>query len=153
MSTKKWIVELTQEERAELLNIVKKGKSAAYKTKHANILLKADQGPGGENWTDVEIADAFNCQYNTVFNVRKRFVEEGFERALGRNNRKNYQCKLNGEQEAKLTVLACSDPPEGCSRWTMVLLADKMVELGIVESISPVTIHRMLKKMNLSLGR
>jgi transposase len=153
MSTKKWIVELTQEERTGLLNIVKKGKSAAYKTLHANILLKADQGPGGENWTDVEIADAFNCQYNTAFNVRKRFVEEGFERALGRNNRKNYQRKLNGEQEAKLTVLACSDPPEGYSRWTMVLLADKMVELGIVESISPVTIHRTLKKTNLSLGR
>lgn len=153
MLNKKWIVELTKEEREDLLKIIKKGKGSAYKIKHANILLKADQGPYGENWTDIEIADAFNCQFNTVFNVRKRFVEDGLERALGRKNRENYERKLNGEQEAKLTVLACSDPPEGYSRWTMVLLADKMVELGIVESISPATIQRTLKKMNLSLGR
>ncbi len=153
MSTKKWIVELSPKEREELLQIVNKGKGPAYKIKHANILLKADQGEYGENWTDVGIAEAYHCQFNTVFNVRKRFVEEGFERALGRNNRKNYECKLDGEQEAQLTVLACSDPPEGHSRWTMVLLADKMVELKIVDSLSPATIQRTLKKTNLNLGR
>ncbi len=153
MSTKKWIVDLTKEEREELLSIVNKGKGPAYKIKHANILLKADQGEYGENWSDTRIADAYNCQYNTVFNVRKRFVEEGLERALSRKNRENYEYKLDGEQEAQLTVLACSDPPEGRCRWTIVLLADKMVELEIVDNISPSTVQRTLKKTNLNPGR
>lgn len=153
MSTKKWVVELTREEREELLEIVTKGGGAAYKIKHANILLKADQGKYGESWSDEAIAKAYHCQSNTVFNVRKRFVEEGFERALGRNNRKNYERKLDGEQEAQLTVLACSDPPEGRSRWTMVLLAERMVELEIVDSLSPATIQRTLKKTNSNHGK
>lgn len=153
MTQKRWIVELTKEEREELLQIVNKGKGAAYKIKHANILLKADQSEHGEGWADERISEAFHCQYNTVYNVRKRFVEEGLQSALGRKNRENYTRKLDGEQEAKLTLLACSDPPEGHCRWTMVLLADKMVELEIVESISPSTIHRTLKKTKLSPGK
>ena len=107
----------------------------------------------GENWTDVRIAEAYNCQFNTVFSVRKRFVEEGFERALGRKNRNNYERKLDGEQEAQLIALACSKPPEGYSRWTMVLLADRMVALEILDNVSASTVQRTLKKTNLSLGR
>lgn len=153
MSQKKWIVELTKEEREKLLETVSKGKGPAYKIKHANILLKADQGPWGENWTDVRIAKAYNCQFNTVFSVRKRFVEEGFERALGRKNRNNYERKLDGEKEAQLIALACSKPPEGYARWTMVLLADRMVALEIIDNVSASTVQRTLKKTNLSLGR
>lgn len=150
MSAKKWIVELTLDERNELLSIVNTGTAPAYKIKHANILLKADQGEYGENWTDVTIAEAYHCQFNTVFNVRKRFVEEGLERALGRKNRKNYTRKLNGHQEAQLALLASSVPPESYSKWTIVLLAEKMVQLGFVQDVSPSTIQRTLKKMNLS---
>jgi len=149
MANKKWIVELTLDERKELLDMVNKGKAPAYKIKHANILLKTDQGEYGENWTDKKIAKAYNCQSNTVYNVRKRFVEEGFERALGRNKRKNYKRKLDGDQEAQLIALACSEPPEGASRWTMVLLSEKVVEKGIVDNVSPSTIQRMLKKNEL----
>ena len=146
MANKKWIVELTLEEREYLLNIINKGKAAAYKIKHANILLKTDQGEHGENWIDEDIAKAYHCRANTVRNVRKRFVEEGLERALGRNKRKNYKRKLDGDQEAQLIALACSEPPAGASRWTVVLLAEKMVQLGIVEDVSPSTIQRTLKK-------
>ncbi len=97
---KKWIVELTLDEREELLKLVNTGKAAAYKIKHAHILLKTDQGPYGEKWTDRRITEAFHCQPNTVLHIRKRFVEEGLERALGRKNRTNYERKLDGELEA-----------------------------------------------------
>lgn len=149
---KKYIVGLTQEERAVLTDMVGKGKAAAYKIKHAHILLKADVSADESNWSDERIAEAFSCHVNTVVNVRRRFVEQGFEAALLRKKR---ECPpreriLDGEGEARLMQIACSQPPEGRAKWTLRLLADKAVELEIVEGISPQTVMRTLKKTNSS---
>lgn len=146
--SKKYIVSLTQEERAALSDIVGKGKAAAYKIKHANILLKADAGADGPNWEDARIAEAFACHTNTVANVRQRFVGQGLEAALLRKQRPHPPREriLDGEGEARLVQIACSQPPAGRAKWTLTLLADKLVELEIVEAISPQTVMRTLKK-------
>lgn len=142
----KYVVELSDTERQELEDCVNKGKSEAYKIKHANILLKADVN--GDRWTDVKIADAYNCHTQTVHNVRKRFVEGSFSRALDRAKREDPPTprKLDGEAEARLIALSCGEPPEGVGRWTLRLLASELVRLEIVESISPETVRRTLKK-------
>lgn len=131
-----------------LEDIVNKGKNPAYKIKHAHILLNAESGI-----TDNDNADRCRCHINTVANVRQRFVEEGIEAALERNKREipPIKPKLDGEKEARLIAIACSQPPEGYCRWTMQMLADKIVEMNIVESVSDSTVWRTLKKMNLSL--
>lgn len=145
---KKYIVRLSAEERTELEAMVKKGKAAAYKIKHANILLAADvKGPA---WPDAQIAEAFSCHQRTVENVRRRLVEEGLEAALQRKKQAqpSHPPKLDGKGEARLIALACSCPPEGRDRWTLKLLAERLVQLEVVDSISDQTVRRTLKKTN-----
>ena len=149
---KKYVVELTPQERKYLQELVKKGKVAGYKIRHAQMLLKIDQGKHGSGWPDEKIAEAFGSNSATVGRLRQRFVEEGLDMALGRKKRQNYTRKLDGDAEAHLIAVACSEPPEGYKRWTLRLLADRMVELAVVDSVSHMTISRTLKKTNLSLG-
>jgi len=147
---KKYIVRLSNEEREQLEAIIKKGKSAAYKITHAQILLKADAN--GPDWTDARIAEAFSVITNTVAGVRQRMVEQGLEAALNRKKqeRPSKYPKFDGEAEAHLVALGCSSPPEGHARWTFRLLADKVVELEIVESVSHETVRQTLKKIPLN---
>ena len=150
---KKYIVTLTQEEREMLQEMLSRGKAAARKLTHARILLKADAADGGPNWNDERIAEGLEVGRATVERVRKEFVEEGLEAALERRKpRRVYLRKLDGDGEAHLVALACGKPPEGRSRWTLQLLADRMVELQYVEEISYQTVRRTLKKTNSSLG-
>jgi transposase len=148
---KKYIVRLTAEEKKELENLVKKGKIQAYRIKHANILLAVDAD--GPNWPDYQAAKAYKCHQNTVVNVRRRFVEQGFEAALERKKQQAPSRKriIDGEKEAKLISIACSKPPQGSAKWTMEMLADKLVALKVVDSVSGQTVWRTLKKTNLSL--
>ena len=141
------------DERASLRSLISRGKVAAYKRTHAQILLKADESQGGPNWQDKAISEAFSTSVSTVERVRKAFVEEGSEAALTRKKpvRPSNQ-KVDGDKEAHLIAIACSAPPEGRVRWTLRLLADKMVELRYFESISAETIRQVLKKTSLSLG-
>ena len=149
---KKYLVELSHQERAQLEELVAKGKVAGYKIRHAQMLLKADQGPDGPDWADAQIAEAFATHVTTVERLRKRLVEEGLAAALERHKRQNYLHKLDGEGEAQLVAVACSQPPAGRGKWTLRLLADRLVELGVVENISYMTVSRTLKKTNLSPG-
>ena len=144
---KKYIVRLTEQEREQLDALIRKGKTAAYKIKHANILLKADAD--GAAWRDAEIATAFSVHIRTVAGIRERFVEQGLEAALHRKKqaRPSQQPLFDGAAEARLIALGCSEPPQGYARWTLRLLADKAVELEIVESTSHETVRRTLKKM------
>jgi len=148
--TRKYIVRLRSEEREALELLVKKGKTQAYRIKHANILLAVDAD--GPDWSDEESAEAFGCHVNTVSNVRQRFVEQGLEAAVERKKQKSPSREriLDGEKEARLIALACSQPPAGRSKWTLQLLADKLVALAIVESVSDQTVRRTLKKTNSS---
>ena len=149
---KKYIVELTSEERKQLQQLVKKGKVAGYKIRHAQMLLKADQGIHGPSWPDAQIAEVFAAHVTTVERLRKRFVEQGLDAALERNKRDNYTRKLDGDAEAHLIAIACSKPPAGRNEWSLRLLADRLVELSVVDSISYMTVSRTLKKTNLSRG-
>jgi transposase len=151
---KVFVVRLTDQERLELETLVRKGKASALTLTRARILLKADQGDEDEKWTDAEIAEALDVSPKTVFNIRRRWVEAGLEAALNRKKQKrpSRTCKLDGKGEASLVVTCCGPAPEGRARWTLRLLADKLVELGIVESISPETVRGTLKKMRLNLG-
>jgi transposase len=149
----KFIVRLMPEERQQLLDLVTKGKRAASILTRARILLKADQGVDGPAWDDDAIAEAVESSVSTVHRVRQAFVEEGLEAALYRKKPTGRQYrKLDGDQEARLIVLACSAPPEGRTRWTLQLLADKLVELEIVDTISPECVRATLKKTISSLG-
>jgi transposase len=144
---KRYIVTLTAEEREQLHGLVSKGKAAAYKQRHARVLLKADQGPQGEHWTDAQIARALDVGSSTIERLRQRFVEEGLEACLQRKKQKNRKAKkFDGAAEARLTAVACSDPPEGRERWTLKLLADEMVALEIVDSVCRETVRKTLKK-------
>ena len=149
---KKYKVTLTAEERQQLHDLVNTGKAAAKKLAHARILLKADAAPGGPGWTDLQIAEAVELSRATVERIRQRFVEHGLEAALGRKpqDRPSRQRKLDGRAEARLIALACSAPPEGRKEWTLQLLADKLVELEVFESVSDETVRRVLKKTNSS---
>lgn len=148
---KKYIVRLSCEEREELESLVRKGKTQAYRIKHANILLAVDAD--GPSWKDEEAAEAFGCHLNTVANVRQRLVEEGLEAAVERKKQKSPSREriLDGEKEARLITLACSEPPEGRPKWTLQMLADKLVALEVVDSICDQTVRRTLKKTNSSL--
>ena len=150
---KKYIVTLTQEERQMLQEMLARGKAAARKLTHARILLKADATPDGPGWNDEAIADGVEVGRATVERVRKEFVEEGLEAALERRQpRRQYRRKLDGDGEAHLVAIACQKPPEGRSRWTLQLLADRMVQLEYVDEISYQTVRRTLKKTNSSPG-
>jgi len=151
---KKYRIRLTEEERTGLQDIVVKGKEAAHRRRHAHILLLADESTDGKGMKDEDIAAAALVTVRTVERVRKRCVEEGLCAALERREQKNRRKPvLDGEGEARLVAIACSSPPEGHARWTLRLLADKLVELEVVESISRETVSKVLKKMNLSPGR
>ena len=143
---KKYIVRLSDKERKELEELTRKGKAAAYKIKHAQILLKADAD--GPNWTDEKIAEAFSVTTRTVGAVRERLVERGLNAAVNRKAQENPSRlpRFDGQAEARLIALSCSSPPEGCSKWTLRLLADKVVKLEIVESVSHETVRQTLKK-------
>ena len=145
---KKYIVRLSDQERRGLEQLSAKGKTVAYRIRHAHILLKADAD--GPSWTDWRIAEAFSCHARTVEGIRKRFVEQGLDAALNRKKREipPREKLLDGEKEARLIALSCSKPPKGRARWTLHLLADKMVELEVVESISHETVRQTLKKTN-----
>lgn len=148
MPAAKYIVDLQAEERASLLQLIRRGQPAARKGTRARILLKADEG-----LTDEQIAAALHVGSATVGRVRQRFVEEGLERALTERPRPGQRRKLTGKQEAHVIALACSQAPEGRERWTLRVLADTIVERGWVSSLSYETVRQTLKKMNLSPGR
>lgn len=145
---KKYIVRLEPREREDLHKLVSKGKGAARKLTHARILLKADVLEGSPGWTDERIAEALGVARQTVEHVRQRCVEQGLEAALERKKREHGPTPpiLDGAKEARLVAVCCSKPPPGRRRWTLHLLADRLVELNIVESISPDTVRRTLKK-------
>jgi transposase len=150
---KKYIVTLTPDERQMLRGMVSRGKAAARKLMHARILLKADAAEGGPAWEDQAIADGLEVGRATVERVRQQFVEQGLQAALERRRpRREYLRKLDGEGEAHLIALACSQPPEGRSRWTLRLLAERMVALEYVEEVSKNTVGRTLKKTRSSPG-
>jgi len=148
MPAAKYIVELTAEEREQLLAIIGRGKTAARRITRARILLKAD-----ERLTDEQIAGALTIGSATVGRVRQRFVEEGLENALKERPRAAKARKLSAKQEARLIAVACSTAPEGRARWTLRLLANKVVELGFAESYSHEQVRRLLKKQSLSPGK
>jgi transposase len=143
MSAKKFIVELSDQERQLCQEVVKKLKGTNQKVKRGNILLKADLG-----WSDAKIAEALDCRTKTVENLRKRFVEMGFEQTLDRKPRSSPSVEklLDGEQEAKVIAMRLGDPPKGFGKWTLRLLARKVVELEIAPAISHQTVRRTLKK-------
>lgn len=147
MPKKKYIVTLTAEERGFLRDLISKGKAAAFKQRHARILLKTDQGPQGDGWTDEKIEQALEVNASTVERLRRRFVEEGLEAALQRKEQKNRRAKkIDGEAEAQLVAIACSKPPEGRKSWTLKLLTDQLVSLEIVDSVSLETVRKTIKK-------
>lgn len=149
---KKYIVELTTEERSYLKSVIDADRMAAHKRLHARMLLKADQGPEGPAWPDIQIAEAFYIKPLAVARLRQRLIERGFETILEHGNRGSYRVKaLDGKAEARLIALACGAPPQGRNRWTLRLLADQAVVLDIVKSCGKSSVHRTLKKMNLSL--
>jgi transposase len=150
----KYVVRLDPEEREQLLALVNTGRAAAVKLLHARILLKADVDAGGRRWTDAEIAEALDTSAATIHRVRQTWVEPGLEAALARKRPTGRQYrKLDGVQEAQLIAVACSAPPEGRVRWTLTLLADKLVDLDIVDTISAECVRTTLKKTTSNRGR
>ena len=149
----KYRITLTEEERTYLMRIISKGKTEGYRIRHANILLAADEIEENKEWTDKSIARAYHTTEKSIGNLRRRFVEKGLEAALGREKREVApRIKIDGEIEAKIVALTCSKAPEGYSEWTLRLLADKVVELGIMESVSHTAIGDCLKKTKLNHG-
>jgi hypothetical protein len=149
----KYRVTLTEEERSYLMQIITKGKTEGYRIRHANILLAADEIEDNKEWTDKRIAKAYHTTERSIGNLRRRFVEKGLDAALGREKREVApRIKIDGEIEAKIVALTCSNAPEGHSQWSLRLLADKVVELGIMESVSHTAIGDCLKKTKLSHG-
>ena len=153
MKMKKYRVTLTLEERAELQRLLSRGKGDVRTLKHAQMLLKADESPGGPGWSDAKIAEAVGAGIATLPRLRERFVEEGFAAALRtyKKGTRQYKSVLDGKAEAHLIALACSEPPEGHGQWTCRLLAEKMVELEYVPAVCYETVRQRLKKMNLNL--
>jgi len=143
---KKYIVRLTAQERQSCTEVIKKLKGSSQKVRRAQILLKADAD--GPSWTDAKIADAFSCRVQTVENLRKRLVTESFELALNGKKRETPPTPplLDGTQEAKLIAMRLGKPPAGYGKWTLQLLADELVALEVVDSISHETVRQTLKK-------
>lgn len=148
------VVELTDVQRRECQKLIASGTSRARSIRHAQILLKADAGPGRPAWTDKAISEAFGVTTVTVARLRKVMATEGLEAALShyRGPRREYRCKLDGRQEAQLIALACSPAPEGRRRWALRLLSRRMVELEYVDSISYETVRQTLKKTRSNRG-
>jgi transposase len=153
MAKKKYIVSLTTEERETLEQLTTTGKATAYKMNHARILLKADTNQEGGGWTDEDISQALDISVATIERVRQRLVETNLETALSRQEQQQRKPRrLDGEQEAHLIALTCGEAPEGQARWSLRLLADRMVELDDVESVSHETVRQTLKKTTSSPG-
>jgi hypothetical protein len=153
MPLPKYLVRLTADERTQLDDLIRTGTRAASVLIHARILLKADAGPGGPCWDDKQIAEAVACGASTVYRVRQACVEEGLAAALFRKKPTGRQYRQrDGAQEAHLIALACGAPPEGRAPWTWRLLADRLVELEVVDSISPEGVRVPLKTTNSSRG-
>lgn len=150
----KYVVRLSEEERARLEGLTRSGKGAAQTLRHAWILLKADASEAGSAWSDEQIRAAFAVGLSTIARVRRAYVDEGLEAAVCRRpSERVYARKVDGTAEAHLIALACSEPPAGQGRWTLRLLADKLVELAVVDAVSYETVRRVLKKTNSSRGR
>ena len=154
MRPQRYVVRLTEEQRDRCRQLLPAGHAPARSLMHAQVLLKADTSPGGPGWRDRQISEAFYVTTVTVATIRKRLVTEGVDAALThyRPPRREYHCKLDGRQEAHLLALAKTPPPEGHVRWNLRLLADRMVELAYVDTLSYNTVNRLLKKKNCSLG-
>jgi hypothetical protein len=147
---KKYLVRLTEDERQQLVHLTKSGKTAASKLKHAHILLQVDAN--GPHWSDEHVAKAFRCHGNTVRHVRQRVVEQDLEAALARKKQRtpSRQRLLDGTKEAHFIALRCGPPPQGQAKWTLQLLADQLVALHVVETISYETVRQTLKKTSSS---
>ena len=144
-------VTLTTEERGELQGLIQKG-GKGYRIRYAQVLLKLDKIPENEDWTYNKIQDAYGPTHATIAGVAKRFVFEGLEAALGRKKHDNYHRKVTGEVEAKLCAIACSNPPDGRSRWTMQMIADELIRLEVVDYITDTTVCEVMKKTKRSRG-
>jgi hypothetical protein len=150
----RYTVKLTKEEVEELYSIINKGSHSSQTFRTAYILLNCDEGEHAEKITNEQISKVLKVGMRTIDRVKKKFVDEGFEGVLDRRpTSRVYETKSDGDVEAKLVALCCSEPPKGFAKWSLRLLADKMVELEYVESISHVTVRSVLKKTNLSLGK
>jgi transposase len=149
---KKYVVRLTSDERNQLDSLIRKGQASARDQAHARILLKADHGPQGPAWVDETIAEACEVSVQTVQRIRRACVTNGLDAAIHRKKSGISRRKLDGAQEAQLVAIACSTPPEGRDHWTLSLLADRLVELKVVDSIARDTVRLTLKKTNLSRG-
>ena len=145
-------IQLTEEQRSHLLKLIHAGDAPARTQTRARVLLHADRSQGQVN-KDEAVAAACLCSKGTVGNVRRRFAAEGLDAALTDRPLPGAKPKITGEVEAHLVTLACSDPPDGEARWTLRLLADRLVALGLLDSITPAAVHGRLKKTNSSLGR
>lgn len=144
-------VVLTDEEKIELQQLIQKG-GKGYRIKHAQILLKLDSIPENDGWTYNRIQDAYHASHATIASIAKRFVEEGLEAALGRKKQENRYRKVTGEVEAQICAIACSEPPEGRTRWTMQAIADELIRLEVVNYITDSTVCKVMKKTKLSHG-
>ena len=148
----RYIVTLTDDEISELKALIQQG-GKGYRIKHAQILLKLDKRAENEEWTYDRIQEAYGASHSTIAGVAKRFVMEGMEAALGRKEQKNRDRKVTGEVEAQICVIACSEPPEGTSRWTMQGIADELIRLDVVDYITDSTVCEVMKKTKSSRGR
>jgi transposase len=146
---KKYIVQLEAEERQQLIRLVSKGRHAAGVIRRARILLQVDASADGLGWKDAQVAEGLDISIRSIEMLRRRFVEEGLDACLKRRESRfpNIRHKIDGEKEARLIALSCSAPPPGRVRWTLRLLADRLVELQVVDNISHETIRRTLKKV------
>lgn len=150
----RYTIKLTKEEVDELYSIINKGSHSSQTFRTAYILLNCDEGEYADKITNEQISKVLKVGMRTIDRVKKKFIEEGFEGVLDRRaSSRVYETKTDGDIEAKLVTLCCSDPPKGFAKWSLRLLADKMVELKYVESISHVTVRSVLKKTNLNLGK
>ena len=144
-------MKLTDSERASLNEIIQKG-GKGYRIRHAQILLKLEAIPENADWTYERIKDAYGAVHSTIAGVAKRFVFEGLEAALGRKKQENYNRKVTGEIEARICAIACSEPPEGRSRWTMQMIADELIRLEVIDYITDSAVCAAMKKTRLNRG-
>jgi len=151
MAKRKYIVTLTKEERGILEKLIQKGKVSGFRMRHAGILLKLDEIPENKDWTGKTIAKAHNTNENSITHIAKRFVEEGLESALIRRTQENRSRKIDGDVEAKVIALACSNPPSGHERWSIRLLRDEIIRLEIAD-IERTSVNEILKKTNSNHG-
>ena len=148
----RYIVTLTNDEIQELKALIQKG-GKGYRIKHAQILLKLDQKPENKTWTYDRIKDAYGASRTTIAGIAQRFVMEGMEAALGRKVQENRRRKVTGDVEARICAIACSQPPQGASRWTMQAIADELIRLEVVDYITDTTVCEVMKKRNQAVAR